>query len=139
MKKGVCRYCGSASIVLNVEIDGTGYKDIEATFDEHGKLSEKAGWTQNNYDTTDTEIDYECGECGERADDLSELVCVEGQDAGGKLCCCGHSLREHPESKDYDRRLYTRGRRSCGEPNCGCWEFETDAALATVVREGQAA
>lgn len=131
--KAVCQFCGGDTISLNVEVESTGYRDITATYEADGTLKVSEGHTEKNYDGHEVALGYECADCNAEGRTLEDLVCPPGAVPGGGTCACGHSLADHPPQRDFDRKLYTSGRRSCTAFGCRCWEFETDPALASVV------
>lgn len=136
MSLAVCKFCGSDNISLLVEVTSESYRAItEIHYDADGSLSHKEGHTERGYGIEEEDVrDYECGECNATSATLAGLVCPANAMPSGTVCACGHPLADHPPQRKFDRTLYTTGRRSCQASLCGCWEFETDPALATVVR-----
>lgn len=130
----MCAKCGSTdTLYREIEVTVDGWRDLTVTFEADGRLSVDEGHLERDGGIADEMPgDYCCSQCGAKARKLEDLVARA--DSAATVCCCGHGLGAHKEQK-FDSMRFTRGRRVCTELCCGCWDFETDPALATVVRQ----
>lgn len=128
--KAVCKHCGSDDLYREVEVTIDGSRSIEVKLKPDGSVDVREGHTEVDHlhDGFEDPGNYACADCDQRAGKIEDLVIPESALANG-VCCCGHPAASH--------RQATRpsGRRACTERACGCWDFETDPELATVVRE----
>lgn len=132
MSKAVCSNCGSDTLYQEVEVTTADSRPIDVSYTASGELDVSEGSLEGDgYFLSDLPGEYVCAGCGRRDSRLSGLVTREADSPAGVACCCGHARSEHPENR-FNPKTHTRGAMPCAEPGCGCWEFETDPAFATV-------
>ena len=126
----VCKHCGAPDLYETGEVTVDASRGIEIV-ERDGKI---VAVPDSHHDIDGTTSDfnsegYACASCQEHAGRIEDIAVPESTDDLLAGCCCGHPSGSHsaPNART--------GRRHCTETACGCWDYETDPALASVVRE----
>lgn len=126
----VCKHCGAPDLYETGEVTVDASRGIEIV-ERDGKIVAVPDLRHDiDGPTSDFNSDgYACASCQEQAGRIEDIAVPESSDDLAAGCCCGHpsGSRNAPNART--------GRRPCTEPACGCWDYETDATIATVVRE----
>lgn len=131
----VCKHCGAPDLYETGSVVEDASREIEITLRD-GKLvaiPDDLSVESDRFLSSSFEPDgYACAACQQTAGRIEDIAVPETGDDLNAGCCCGHGSGSHRAPNEY-------GRRSCTETLCGCWDYETDPTLATVVRERAAA